>query len=168
MTRRLRISGGRGCGRQWASAIVLGHIPARAYCCRAPEPPFQEHSVRPSRRLPYKLDAVTRVDATASRVMIDFRNMGKVGAVFHVYDRLHLDRIPKRYTVEAGKTLSDVWEAAANGGKYDLSVYAPNGFRRDITGDTAGAEIDVQYKPAQQKVRLGPRATLRAHTSVYM
>ncbi len=32
--------------------------------------------------------------------------------MFHVYDRLHLDRMPRRYTVEAGKSLPDEWDLA--------------------------------------------------------
>jgi hypothetical protein len=41
---------------------------------------------------------------------------GRAGAVFHVYDRKHLDKIPRRYTVEAGKTLSDTWPILVPGG----------------------------------------------------
>ncbi len=143
-----------------ASALVLAHIQRpRILPPERPEPLFQEPGVRPSRRLSYELNVQSRVEA--NRVTLEFRNAGKLGAVFHVYDRMHLDRIPKRYTVEAGKTLSDVWETAADDGRYDLSVYAVNGFRRDIKGDPAGAgaEIEVQYRPAQQKVQLTARST---------
>ena len=42
---------------------------------------------------------------------IDFSNTGKQAAVFHVYDKLNLDRIPKRYIVEPNKTLDDEWDA---------------------------------------------------------
>ena len=31
--------------------------------------------------------------------------MSVPASVFHVYDKLHLDRIPRRYTVEPGKQL---------------------------------------------------------------
>ena len=140
-----------------ASAVLLEHIQRpRILPPERPEPLFQETGVRPSRSLPYELNVIGSVDAVSSRLSLDFRNTGKAGAVFHVYDRLHLDHIPKRYTVEAGKTISDVWDAKADGGKYDLSVYAVNGFRRDIKGDMAlaKAEIEVRYKPAQQKVQL--------------
>jgi phospholipase C len=51
--------------------------------------------------------------------------------VFHVYDRLHLDRAPRRYTVEAGKQLADTWTAA---GGYDLWILGPNGFHRAVRG----------------------------------
>ena len=45
-------------------------------------------------------------------LLLSFRNEGAAGAVFHVYDRTHLERIPRRYTVEAGRSLTDRWEIA--------------------------------------------------------
>ena len=93
---------------------------------------YQERGTRFSRKLPYELyvDSLVEDDATVS---LAFRNTGSKGVVFHVYDKLHLDRIPRRYTVEAGKTLADVWDTAQDNGKYDLWIYAPNGFVRAIS-----------------------------------
>lgn len=69
-----------------------------------------------------------------------FRNEGSAGAVFHVYDTLHLDRVPRRYTVEAGKQLDDTWApVAADAGAYDLWVLGPNGFHRRFTGNVNAA-----------------------------
>ncbi len=64
-----------------------------------------------------------------------FLNTGRAGAVFHVYDRLHLDRIPRRYAVEAGRQLTGTWDATADDGRYDLWVLGPNGFHRCFQGD---------------------------------
>src|SRR5471032_2011547 len=50
--------------------------------------------------------------------------------------------MPKRYTVEAGKQLSDTWPAGTNG-QYALSVYGPNGYFRRFTGAVA-ADAAVQ------------------------
>ncbi|VTU18121.1 phosphocholine-specific phospholipase C [Variovorax sp. RA8] len=114
-----------------------------------PQPLFQEAGVRPSRALPYELHASARVDSRGMLSLM-FANTGKQGAVFHVYDKLHLDRIPRRYTVEAGKTLSDTWNAgASDSGKYELWVYGPNGFVRTFEGDalfhdTAAFQPEVQ------------------------
>jgi phospholipase C len=146
-----------------ASAIVLDHIQRPRILPPAKhEALFQETGVRPSRALPYELNATSKVDAKG--ITIDFRNDGKQGAVFHVYDRLHLDRIPKRYTVEAGKSLSDTWDTSADNGRYDLFVIAPNGFRRDFAGDAAGlqAEIDVRYQAKTQTLQLIARNTGKA------
>nr|WP_232073447.1 phospholipase C, phosphocholine-specific [Variovorax sp. RA8] len=114
-----------------------------------PQPLFQEAGVRPSRALPYELHTSARVDSRGMLSLM-FANTGKQGAVFHVYDKLHLDRIPRRYTVEAGKTLSDTWNAgASDSGKYELWVYGPNGFVRTFEGDalfhdTAAFQPEVQ------------------------
>ena len=99
-----------------------------------PQPLFQETGVRFSRALPYILHASAHVDASKSTVRLLFTNTGFAGAVFHVYDKLHLDRIPKRYTVEAGHMLDDEW-AVGDDGLYDLWVLGPNGFHRSFKGD---------------------------------
>jgi len=99
-----------------------------------PQPLFQESGVRFSRALPYILHATAQVDAANGKVRLLFANTGFAGAVFHVYDKLHLDRIPKRYTVEAGEMLDDEW-AVGTDGLYDLWVLAPNGFHRHFKGD---------------------------------
>jgi len=101
-----------------------------------PQPLFQETGVRYARAIPYELHANAKVDAARGTVKLQFANTGRAGAVFHVYDKLHLDRIPKRYTVEAGKTLDDEWAVGTeNAGKYDLWVLGPNGFHRHFKGD---------------------------------
>jgi phospholipase C len=106
----------------------------------APEKLFQEPGVRPSRALPYELNVAAHADPSAGTLSLRFSNMGRAGAVFHVYDRRHLDRIPRRYTVEAGKQLDDVWDVfQADGGAYDLWVYGPNDFVREFKGKLSRA-----------------------------
>ncbi|MHA4843119.1 phosphocholine-specific phospholipase C [Flavitalea antarctica] len=95
-----------------------------------PEPLFQEKGVKYSRALPYKLN--TSAEVVNSELRLTFVNTGKAGVVFHVYDLNHLEMIPRRYTVEAGKTLGDSWSVAASG--YDLEVYGPNGYFRKFKG----------------------------------
>ena len=69
------------------------------------------------------------------KVKLIFSNTGKQAAVFHVYDKLNLDRIPKRYIVEPNKTLDDEWDALNdNLGRYDLWVLGPNGYHRHFKG----------------------------------
>jgi phospholipase C len=91
--------------------------------------PRQEPGTRPSRALPYLLEVLA--EPGPDGVALSFANAGTVGAVFHVYDRLRLDRVPHRYTVEAGKQLADTWTAA---GGYDLWILGPNGFHRALRG----------------------------------
>lgn len=114
-----------------------------------PQPLFQERGVRYSRALPYVLHVDARV-STADGVTLTLRNDGKQGAVFHVYDKLHLDRIPRRFTVEAGKSLMDTWNVHTDGGTYKLWVYSTNGFVRVFEGQVADdhdeAEVRVVYR----------------------
>lgn len=118
------------------------------------QPLYQETGTRFSRKLPYELHVHSTV-RSGIEVTLEFRNTGTKGAVFHVYDKMHLDRIPRRYTVEAGKSLSDVWNVSADRGKYDLCVFGPNGFVRMFRDDattaarTAIPEVRISYDQAQ-------------------
>jgi len=125
----------------------------------APEPLFQERGMRRSRALPYVLH-VRASGAVESQVLIlEFGNEGRAGAVFHVYDKLHLDRIPRRYTVEAGKRLSDAWPLNTDEGRYDLWVYGPNGFVREFRGKLrshsfAHPEVELLYDLADPGIEI--------------
>ncbi len=126
-----------------------------------PEPLFQETGTRFSRALPYELHTSARVEARGMLSLV-FSNTGAQGAVFHVYDKLHLDRIPRRYTVEAGKTLSDSWNTgASDSGRYELWVYGTNGYVRSFAGDALAhdtaafkPEVQVCYEPANGRIYL--------------
>jgi phospholipase C len=103
---------------------------------RAAEELFQEQGLRRARPLPY----VLHVDATADTtgIALRFINDGTVGVTFQVYDKRHLDRLPRRYAVEAGKSIDDRWIVEGDG--FDLFVLGPNGFMRSFTGK-AGASL---------------------------
>ncbi|KAF1020523.1 MAG: Non-hemolytic phospholipase C [Paracidovorax wautersii] len=125
--------------------------------------PQQASGTRPSRALPYELHVSARADATTSQVRLIFSNTGQQAAVFHVYDRLHLERAPRRYVVEAGRQLDDTWDAGLlDAGRYDLWVLGPNGFHRgfvdDLTGQRSRAvpapEVRVCYDIANGNVYL--------------
>lgn len=125
--------------------------------------PRQASGTRPSRALPYELHVSARSNAAAGTLQLLFANTGKVGAVFHVYDRLHLDQLPRRYMVEADKTLNDSWNVGANEkGEYDLWVLGPNGFHRHFRGkldalnvaNAALPEVRVCYDIANGNVYL--------------
>jgi len=129
----------------------------------APEKLFQEPGSRLSRALPYVLhvEASERDGALA----LIFRNDGTAGSVFHVYDKRHLDRIPRRYTVEAGGSLTDHWDGRQEGG-YDLWVLGPGGFLRTFQGDTARSDLATMlaYRPLERSIILrldNPASTAR-------
>jgi phospholipase C len=103
--------------------------------------PVQEIGTRLSRALPYILHSSAKVDLAAKTVKLMFSNTGTHAAVFHVYDKLNLEAIPRRYMVEVGKQLDDVWNTST--GKYDLWVLGPNGFHRGFAGDlTKSAQVE--------------------------
>ena len=109
--------------------------------------PMQAAGVRPSRALPYELHASARVDARHNKINLAFRNTGRAAAVFHVYDRLHLDRVPRRYALEAGREWQDSWDLEADRGAYDLWVLGPNGFHRAFQGNLAVLSVDGSAEP---------------------
>ena len=113
--------------RERSRALTKTKTPATPSSLAAP---LQEEGVRPARALPYELQVQARQDGAS--LLLRFENEGEVGAVFHVYDRLALGALPRRYTVEAGKQLEDRWTPAT--GSYDLWVLGPNGFHRHFTG----------------------------------
>lgn len=125
-----------------------------------PELPFQHRGIRPSRKLPYELTVESQVDLVAQKLEIAFINTGKAAAVFHVYDRRHLEQIPRRYTVGPGASLSGFWSVAKDSG-YDIWVLGPGGFHRHLAGKNilnalgfAHPEVRLSYDAIAGDVRL--------------
>src|SRR5262249_26398062 len=64
---------------------------------------------------------------------------------------------------EAGNALSDVWNAArTTGGRYDLSVFGPNGFLRGFRGSLfpdarANLDVEARYDADKLEVELNIR-----------
>ena len=121
--------------------------------------PVQASGVRPARALPYELHTTASITPNtkvlgATQLELLFANTGSAAAVFHVYDRLKLSDIPRRYTVEPGKQLTGQWAPAASGA-YDLWVLGPNGFHRHFTGNARRVAAAGQPNP---EVRVTPDA----------
>jgi phospholipase C len=125
----------------------------------SPSLPKQATGVRPSRALPYALH--TRCEAGHGKVRLQFVNGGKAGAVLHVYDKLHLDRVPHRYVVEAGKALQGEWDVAHDGGRYDLWVLGPNGYHRHYTGDLSVSDGRGAPRPEVELADVGGNGHVR-------
>jgi phospholipase C len=134
---------------------VIPPVPAQ------PTLPQQEVSPRPSRALPYELHVTARARRAPAQIELVFGNTGTAGAVLHVYDRAHLDRVPRRYTVGAGKQLTGAWDLAGDGGRYDLWVLGPNGFHRHVTGRVdahpGDPEASVAYRQGDLEIVLHNR-----------
>ncbi len=111
----------------------------------SPAMPVQEPGVRLARPLPYELHTRGSVHATSNDFQVLFQNSGEATAVFQVWSAQTTD-LPRSYTVEPGKSLSDTWAIRGSAG-YDLSVHGPNGFLRTYKGslpDWNHADVDVR------------------------
>ncbi|MEP9359944.1 phospholipase C, phosphocholine-specific [Sphingomonas sp. KR3-1] len=96
----------------------------------------QEPGTRPSRALPYAPE-VSTIAADRGAIALRLETAGSGAVVLHVYDRLNLDRVPRRYTLVPGTYLEDNWRCRAGDGAYDLWVLGPNGFHRHFAGSDA-------------------------------
>jgi len=114
---------------------------------------FQEQGTRSSRALPYVANVA--FSTSSSGASLTFGNSGTQGMVFHVYDLLHPTSIPRRYTVEAQKSLTDTW-APSSTGTYHLRVYGPNGFARYYYGNVKLAQtgVTLTYNPSASELVL--------------
>jgi phospholipase C len=123
--------------------------------------PVQEAGQRLARALPYQLQADGQADQQKQTFAISFTNTGAAGAWFHVRTANGASAGgstgPWGYTVEAGKSLSDIWTPASNGA-YDLSVHGPNGFFRRFAGgvgaSAANLTVATSYDLAQGGITL--------------
>ena len=107
--------------------------------------PTQEPGTRPARPLPYEIYTHSRIEA-GKQVWIDFINAGHAGMAFYAFDGTAPHTPPRRYTISAGDKLSDYWPLLE--GKYDLSLWGPNGYHSQFRGDSATAaqpEVEVRY-----------------------
>ncbi|THD61201.1 MAG: phospholipase C, phosphocholine-specific [Phenylobacterium sp.] len=93
--------------------------------------PRQEPGPRLARPLPYAFETASEVKPGA--LTLTLANTGAAGAAFDL--RVTHGGEPRFYAVEAGKRVAD--EIPVDG-RYDLTLYGPNGFLRSFRGE-AGA-----------------------------
>jgi phospholipase C len=133
-------------------------LPARAAKAKAtlpqptvpqvPEPhPRQEPGQRPARPLPYAFEVASAVKPDGLELTLI--NTGAAGAAFDL--RSPRGGEPRYYAVEAGKRLVDLAPAE---GRYDLTLYGPNGFLRGFRGEAgaSGAEAWARFDPKAGKL----------------
>ncbi len=117
----------------------------------APQPlPRQEPGQRPARALPYDFDVSARVRPEG--LALSLSNTGKAGAGFILYAR---GGEPRFYTVEAGRSLTDL--IAFDGVAYDFDLHGPNGFLRGFRNDLAkpaALEADARFDPRRGQLAI--------------
>ncbi len=117
------------------------------------EPARQEPGVRPARALPYRPQATMALEEDAGKAALELSCEG-AAAVLHVYDRLRLEAIPRRYTLAPGKPLRDVW-ALDDDQRFDLWLLGPNGFHRHYRGKASNsAPLQARVDRVAQGLRL--------------
>lgn len=123
--------------------------------------PQQEAGTRTACALPYQLYAEARLGADRRTLELQLAASNEVfgihaaGAPFNVY---HHDGARRAYAVTAGDRITDVFSA---GSKYNLSVYGPNGFYREMKGSSADPLIDVSFEYARVGKRPNGNGILR-------
>ncbi len=88
----------------------------------------------PPSSAPHELQVNADIRTHAGELTLAFHCAGRVGAAFHLFDRLRLDHIPRHYTVDAGEDLADVCSLRIDDGRYNLWVYDSAGFPREFRG----------------------------------
>ncbi|MGF6572063.1 phospholipase C [Paraburkholderia sp. GAS333] len=118
----------------------------------------QESGIRFARALPYELHVNGSANVSKNTFSITIANTGDQGAHFYVYATNRTDG-PWRYTVEAGKSLSETFDLTTTNGVYTFEVFGPNGFVRKFAGNTQAtsqttqlAGLHIGNKPAQPEV----------------
>jgi phospholipase C len=105
--------------------------------------PSQEEGTKLARALPYKFEIEDSVSSDGKSITLKMKNVGTLGVVFHVYDYATSNgetmAPPKKYTIEAGKELDDVWESVNGTATFNLGLYGPNGFVRMYKGNGIAA-----------------------------
>jgi len=136
--------------------------------------PRQAPGTRPACPVRYQLE--TTAQRLSDGIRLTFTAGAGLTGVFQVYDRLHLDRIPQRFTVEPGKQITGDWTLIAPDHAYDLWVLGPAGFHRAFVGQGSAAEPDLRWHrtgnqlritvaPGEVGLQVVPQAYARSHHS---
>lgn len=131
--------------------------------------PQQETGVRRARALPYQMLVEGGMDFRGGMFDLMFGNKGAAGVVYQVRSAQTTDA-PRSYTVEPGRRLADRWQAAGNG-RYDLSVYGPNGFFRAFRGSVsaeAGVDLAIQSYDDAEREALILEVTNRGDSDLWL
>lgn len=116
--------------------------------------PRQTMGVRPSRALPYEVHV--NAEQSAGRLTIKMSNSGAQGVLLHIYDKLRLDGIPRRYVLASEETMVDDWPVSSTEG-YNIWLIGPNGYHRAFTGEgteESKAHVSVCYDLTQPALLL--------------
>ena len=104
----------------------------------------QESGIRFARALPYELHVNGEADVNRNTFEISIANTGDQGAHFYVYSSNRTDG-PWRYTVEAGKSLSETFDLTTTNGVYAFDRVRAERFRARVRGQCAAAKTQNSH-----------------------
>ncbi|TYC89165.1 phospholipase C, phosphocholine-specific [Novosphingobium sp. BW1] len=113
--------------------------------------PAQEPGRRPTRPLPYRMDAHAR--GTEDGLELTFANLGTRGIVYQVYAKGSRELGPWSYTVEPGKKIAASLPGLPRSGVYDLAVFGPNGWLRELAGEAADEGVAAPVVTLDERAR---------------
>lgn len=111
---------------------------------------------------------VTLAAGKPDKLQLTFRNKGRIGVALNVYSYVKADEkrgawfyaLTKAAKTDAPVVVSDEYDLAKRGGKYEFAVHAPNGYLSEFKGDANNANqkliadiVDVQSADDATKVR---------------
>lgn len=116
--------------------------------------PRQEPGVRLARPVPYELHVVGEANPAEGTFRLHLENRGTAAAVFQVRAG-DGDDGPWTFTVGSGNSGRQTWDLKTrNQDRYDLSVYAPNGFFRQFKGGIGRNEANLTTRIGYERERL--------------
>ncbi|GHF06336.1 phosphocholine-specific phospholipase C [Streptomyces fumanus] len=118
-----------------------------------PDMPRQERGLRPARPLRYAPLVDGSADPATGELTLTFASGAQAGAAFLVTSGNRTDG-PWTYTTEAGKRISDTWNAAHSGGVHDLTVHGPNGFLRAFRAAAGTTAPEVTARHVRDDIEL--------------
>ena len=77
----------------------------------------------------------SRVAAT-EKLNITMKNTGDGDAVLHVYNYFDMIQDPNEYTIDAGKSLYDLFDTNSDTATYNYSLCAPHGYVKQFSGSS--------------------------------
>lgn len=116
--------------------------PPAAQCMPVPE----DYEPRPARALPWQPNANARLDNANGKLCLNMDNAATAATSLALHFNDYHSAAPRVYDVDASAPVIDSVDVRdVSDGRYDVSLYGPNGFLRRFAGDanTGSASIDV-------------------------
>ena len=111
--------------------------------------PSQETGTKISRALPYSFDILDNVVlgcpfsgvGAKEKFNITMKHTGDGGVVLHVCNYFDMTQDPRKYTIDTGKSLCDLFDIDSDTGKYNYSLRGLHSYVRQFAGSSLMSEL---------------------------